>query len=174
LLSLWCALGRSTGWWLVWRDMIIACERPLRQAVDADGRLHHESAPALVCRDGWRVHAWHGVLVPDYVIERPDMISVQRIRRMQSEEIRRVMIERIGWDRYLRESGARSRHRRFNERDHQWEQLFHFEDGSQHVLVSDPSTGRKYGLGVPRDIENCEQAQRWMSHGLDRLAIHRS
>jgi hypothetical protein len=174
LLSLWCTLGRSTGWWLVWRDMIIACERPRRQAVDAEGRLHHESGPALLCRDGWPVYAWHGVLIPDYVFERPETISLDMIRRTDSEEIRQVMIERLGWERFLRASGANSRHRRFNERDHQWEQLYQLRDGSQQILVSDPSTGRKYALGVPREIENCEQAQRWMSHGLDRLAIHRS
>jgi hypothetical protein len=47
-------------------------------------------------------------------------------------------------------------------------------NGQQRFVCVDPSTGRRYALGVPREITNCEEAQRWMSHDLDRFAIHRS
>jgi hypothetical protein len=105
-LGWWLTLAQSCGWWQPYRGVVFVCERPARQAVDADGRLHHESGPALLCRDGWPVYAWHGVRVPAHVIEQPDTLTPEEIRAESNAEVRRVMIERMGWERWLQASGA--------------------------------------------------------------------
>ena len=111
LLSDWMTLSKSCGWWQPYEGAVFACERPERQDVDEQGRLHHESAAALLCRDGFGVHAWHGVRVPEYVIERPSEITVDKINAENNAEVRRVMIERFGQDHYLLESNAKQIHR---------------------------------------------------------------
>jgi len=136
-------------------------------------RLHCENGPACA-NEIENIYFWHGVMVPAYAVTQPSWITLAEIESEQNAEVRRVLIERFGWERYIRESGATRKHRRFNERDQQWEELYELKNGIRRFLVSDPSTGRRYALGVPREVSTCEQAQTYVSHGLDKLAIHRS
>jgi len=56
--------------------------------------------------DGERYHFWHGVRVPAHVIERPSKITAREIDEEKNAEVRRVMIERYGQAKYLKDSGA--------------------------------------------------------------------
>ena len=167
-------LSQMIGWWAPYRYIAIVQHGHSELHRDSDGRLHSESGMAVRYRDGFGVWAIHGVRVDEQVIMRPESQTIEQIHKESNEEVRRVRIERFGWERYLHESGARRINDRFNERDHQPESLYRLFDGTNRLAVSDPSTGRRYCLGVPAEIETCEQAQAWMSHGLDARAIHRS
>lgn len=129
---------------------------------------------AVKYRDGWGVYAWHGVRVPADIIERPETITPESVRKESDEEVRRVMIERFGWEKWLLAEQATVVNTRFSERDGQWERLYRLNDGTQRIVLTDPSTGRRYALGVPREVQTCEESQGYLSHGLDRFAIHRS
>ena len=101
-------IGRSAGWWWPFEQVAILTERPrgLAMARDEQGRLHHPTGPVVAYPDGWAVWAWHGVRVPRQVIERPDTITVNEIRTTGNLEVRRVLLERYGLDRYLRDADA--------------------------------------------------------------------
>ncbi len=86
------------------------CERPAIQLVDSSGRLHCENGPALLCRDGWPVHAVHGVRVPAWVVEQKEQISVAKIEAEQNAEVRRVMINFHGSARFVTDSGLKAIH----------------------------------------------------------------
>jgi hypothetical protein len=60
----------------------------------------------VVYPDGWAIYAVHGVRIPEYVIERPHEITVALIESETNAEIRRVMLERYGWSRYIHDCGA--------------------------------------------------------------------
>src|SRR5690606_683948 len=60
--------------------------------------------------DGWRIYAIHGVRVPGDIIETPGSITPGRITAEGNAEIRRVMMEIYGLDRYLRDIGAQPVH----------------------------------------------------------------
>jgi len=75
--------------------------------LDERGRLHSLTGPAVMYPDGWAIYAVHGVRVPREVVEEPHTLTVQRIRDESNVEVRRVMMERFGLERYLHESGAR-------------------------------------------------------------------
>ena len=140
---------------------------------DDQGRCHHSDGPAIVSSfHEW--YFWHGVEVPKKVILSPEAITAEEIDSEQNNETKRVMIERYpgGWDRFLRQRGKLIEKRR-NERDGQIEMLFSHKKEVMFV-VTDPSTGRRYALRVPVTIKTCEEAQLWLSHGLDSRAIHRS
>jgi hypothetical protein len=177
-LQWWFNLGRSCGWWAPYQKLVCCCERPLICRIDDRRVLHSEEGPAMKFRDGWSVCAVHGVRLPDehgeQIIMRPETQTIEQIEKEDNQEVKRIRIERFGWDNYIAICGAVPVDVRCNERDQQQEELFALKDGSKRVRVIDPSTGRRYVLGVPREINTCEQAQNWMSHGLDRLAIHRS
>jgi hypothetical protein len=72
-------------------------------ARDKDGRLHNADGPAVLYRDGFAVHAWHGTRVPPDLIE-PGW-SIERIFTEDNAEIRRCAIERLGWPEFITASG---------------------------------------------------------------------
>jgi hypothetical protein len=101
-------IGRSAGWWWPFERVVILTERPcaLDLARDEQGRLHHPTGPLVGYPDGWGIWAWHGVRVPRQVIEQPETITVDQIRGTRNLETRRVLLERYGLDRYLRDAEA--------------------------------------------------------------------
>jgi hypothetical protein len=72
--------------------------------LDDSRRLHSDSGPALLWRDGFSVHVWHGLVLSDdnaWIIAQPERINKASILAETNTEIRRVMCEVIGWDRAL-------------------------------------------------------------------------
>jgi hypothetical protein len=65
--------------------------------------LHNATGPALES-DIADLYFWHGVLVPAHVILNPIRISVAAIKGTTNAEVRRVLIERYGYERYLRDA----------------------------------------------------------------------
>jgi hypothetical protein len=53
----------------------------------------HDTGAALES-DVVNLYFWHGVMVPAFVIRRPDRITIADIDRQTNAEVRRVMIER--------------------------------------------------------------------------------
>jgi len=76
--------------------------------LDERQRLHSATGAAVEWRtpDGERYHFWHGVRVPGHVIEQPSKITAHEIEAEKNAEIRRVMVERYGQARYLKDSAA--------------------------------------------------------------------
>ena len=168
-----CASTESCGYWWGLDGYAIVTERP--KAINMrDGALHNDAGMAIEYRDGWGLYAIGGVVVDEQIVLRPETQSLAQIEGEANAEVRRVRIERFGWPCYLAESGAKVVGNRRNERDGQPETLYALKDKTKRFVCVDPSTGRMYALGVPADIKTCEQAQNWMSHNLDRFAIHRS
>lgn len=86
-------LTKSCGW-VWWHENVLSIsDRPSALHRDVDGHLHCEIGPSISYRDGWALYHWHGVLVPAYVIERPQEISVAGIDAEQNAEVRRVMVK---------------------------------------------------------------------------------
>src|SRR4029453_16755744 len=107
----WPDAGRPRGRLVVAvRAGVILTERPRALRRDAQGRLHHPEGPAITYADGFGVWAWHGVRVPRDVIEQPQALTVRRIHHEEDIEVRRVMLDRYGHDRYLRDTAAQRVH----------------------------------------------------------------
>jgi hypothetical protein len=63
--------------------------------------LHAERRPAVEWPDGTRVWYWHGVEIPNRIAERLDTLTAQEIARIPNQEMRRLVLERVGWERFL-------------------------------------------------------------------------
>lgn len=97
--------AEESGWWKPYDNCIIATRKPLRVAVEESGDLHHESEKALEYRDGWGLYRWRGISVPDWVITNPERITASTIDTEANIELRRVLLERFGFEAYLEEGG---------------------------------------------------------------------
>lgn len=93
------------------RGVLLETEAPERFIRDDRDRLHDAAQAAAEYTDGFAVHAWHGVRVPPDVILKPQTITVEQVEREPNAEVRRVLIERYGQERYIRDCGAQEIHR---------------------------------------------------------------
>ncbi len=99
-------IAAACGWWWPFKNLCILTERHSRLECDLRGRLHAPAGPAVVYPDGWSVYAWHGVGVAAATILHPEMITIAQIKREANAHVRRVLIERYGFGRYIMDAGA--------------------------------------------------------------------
>ena len=160
---------QSAGW-IWWHEQVCALsDRPVHLCRDARGRLHRADGMAIEYSDGWGLHAWHGVRVPAQVIEQPATLTSQQILSEPNAEIRRVMVERLGLDRFLVMAKAKVLHT-----DQDGRRVLHRIDWENDepivaVQVQCPTTGQTYFLRVPPQIDRCDKAVAW-TFGFERVA----
>jgi hypothetical protein len=86
----------------------VISERPVRFGADwprPDApRPHSATGPAIAWRDGWCIYAWRGIGVSRRLID--GEVTVADWHREPSAEIRRAMVERMGFDWLPREGAA--------------------------------------------------------------------
>jgi hypothetical protein len=99
-------VARHTGWWWANERVAVLTERPMTLARDNVGRLHRGEGAALEFPDGYGLWAWRGMPIPESLAADLPTLTARRIRGEENAEIRRVMLEHFGYDRYMREVGA--------------------------------------------------------------------
>jgi hypothetical protein len=108
---------------------------------------------------------WHGVPITERIAFAPETITVDEIIDERNVELRRVLLERMGYQTFL----ARSQAEIMDEDEDPGgrRQLLRMalpEDEDLVVLsVKDPSTARAYVLRVPPSMQNCHQAAAWIA-----------
>lgn len=79
----------------------VISDRPEVLTKDAQNRPHADNGPFCRWRDGFSMYSVHGTRVPAWVIESPELVTVADIDGESNEEVRRVMIERYGVEKYV-------------------------------------------------------------------------
>ena len=137
-------LARSAGPWWALDGLAIISERPLVLRRDDRGRPHAADGPAIAWADGLEAHAWHGVAVEPWVVTDPGRITVELIDEEPNVEVRRVLVERFGEERLVREGGAQLVHE--DETGRLWRRE-HKRDGPW----ASPRRARRHGRGPELD-----------------------
>ena len=156
----------------IWCDRAIyVLTKPREVHWGDDDTLSNESGPSYLSRDGL-FSMWHigGVQVDEQIVLSPETQTTEQIQKEDNAEVKRIRIERFGWQRYLEETNAAVRDKRNNEIEQTKEALFVCDD-IQVLVGACPSTGRVYSLEVPTEIETCEAAQSWLSSGRSKRVI---
>ncbi|MFH8484439.1 DUF6745 domain-containing protein [Streptomyces longisporoflavus] len=158
------AVARAAGWWWPYEREAIVCERPTELHRDEAGRLDRADGPALAFPDGFALYAWRGMPVPGEFLRELSALTPERIRAEENAELRRVMLEHYGYDRYLDESDAVPVHR--DETGVLWRIRL---DGDEDVVMvevvnSTPEpdgTSRTYWLRVPPATRTAKEGVAW-------------
>jgi hypothetical protein len=103
-------LAKACGWAVLFWNWAFVSAKPEYIRRDERGRLHCENGAAVRYPDGFSVFAIHGVRVPEKIAVSPKSITVPEIEFEDNAEVRRVMIQRYGPERYLMDSGAEQIH----------------------------------------------------------------
>jgi len=104
--SHWEQAAIHGGFRLMNPHFCMVCDFPEVLKTDSRNRPHCEDGPSHRWRDGWSLYHWHGLRVPAWIIEHPEQITVEKIDQEPNMEVRRVMVERFGLARYVKETGA--------------------------------------------------------------------
>lgn len=159
----------SGVWALYWTDDTLYWIAKPKVRVDVRRRLHREDGPALES-DIEPLYFIEGVLVTEQIVMHPETITSDDVEAEENAEAQRIMIERMGADRYMRESGATvidmdslalvgSAPRA----------LMQDKKGNRWLVGTDGSTARVYLMAVPRNSKTCAEAHCAIS-GLDSEA----
>lgn len=158
-------LALSSGWWLPHTNICWLTERHNKLSLDVFGRPHHESGPAIAFLDDWRIYCWHGVVVSEKIIERPHEITMEEIDNEPNTELKRIMIERFGAERYLQAAGME-----LVDNDPEFGTLYRKTVSPQDIIVmvrvinSTPEpdgTHKEYFLRVPPNMTKAREAVAW-------------
>ena len=108
---------------------------------------------------------WRGVIISDRIAFESDSMTGQDILNTENIELRRVLIERLGYEKFVQQVGGLIRDR---DRDAGGErQLVYipFEDDEALMVlkVICPSTGHTHVLRVPPYMQSCHQAAAWIA-----------
>src|SRR5262249_47757882 len=114
--------------------------------------------------DGFKIFAWHGAVVPEWIIREPEKISVSLITAELNAEVRRVMIERYGLEKFIKDSGATKVHQ--DALGVLWRKNLPGDEALVMVQVKNSTaepdgTYKHYFLRVPPDTRTVRAAVAW-------------
>ena len=164
-------IGKHISWWTPLGGVCLMVGHPSTIQRDEQGRLHSEDGPAIAWPN-WGFWAWHGVRVPQCVIENPGTITAEDILAESNVEVRWVKIQRMGWPRFLQESNAVTVHEDLEGTGHQRALLEVALPGSRtgkgrFLRFVDPAKGETGLLSVPPHLKTCREAAAW-TYGISR------
>ena len=162
-LWLLITLAHSSGPWIAHPGVALITDRPIHQHLDEHGRLHCWNDAALSWPDGSTFYRWHGIPVDRQLVLNPATLGPSLIQAEANVEVRRVMLDRYGLERFLADVQARQidagRYGRLYEA---WMQTgpFRYVEVENATLEPD-GTRKRYMLLVPTHFQTARAAVAW-------------
>ncbi|MEG4302026.1 leucine-rich repeat domain-containing protein [Microcoleus sp. D3_18a_C4] len=173
-------LFEECGLILPFDKICIICDRPLHLRFDSENRLHAEGESAIAFADGYSLYFHHGVKLPEeYGKVHPDLWQAEWLLSEENAELRRVLIERIGYDRIIQELAVTELDswQEYTLLSIEFDEDFDDEGNPQPVYLlkmTCPSTGFIHALRVPPDVRSSSRASltakeaiRWVNWDID-------
>lgn len=159
---------QAGAWYLVIHDHeFIILPFPSTMEVDDRNRLHSLTGPALTFLD-WSYYFIHGVQVSEQLVMRPEKITPKMIMNQFNVEVKRVMLDLYGLERFMIKSKAELVVlERFASRDYA---LYHLEMPGDESLTmikvtnatAEPDgTFKDYWIRVPPWMQTAIEAVAW-------------
>lgn len=104
-------LVKISGWCLFFTNSVFIVDRPTILSFDKERRRHSLTGPALAFNSKWfdPIYSIHGVTVDKSVVEKT--FTWEDIEKQSNAEVRRVMIELYGQEKYILDSGMKPLHK---------------------------------------------------------------
>lgn len=166
-LASYLKLAEQVEWVLPYGNTCWLAERPTVLCIDAAGRSHAASNPAIAYADGAKVYAWKGVEMPERAIVEPQSISIYEVARTRDPVVRRCLIDLMTPERFVALRGATCIAR--DEYGKLWRRSWRLDAwAAVEVTNGTPEpdgTFKQYFLQVPAHFQTPRQAVAW-TYGL--------
>jgi hypothetical protein len=163
------SLMSEGGYIFAFEKICLVSDRPIKHSIDSEERLHAEAEPAIEFSDGFfRKYVYHGVEIPEkYGRLHPHQWQAKWLLEEKNAEVRRLLIQEIGYDRICSELQA-------TQLDSEQEYtLLRIDDADVEPMyllkMTCPSTRFIHALRVPPNISSAREAIRWVNWGIDPL-----
>lgn len=157
-------LVANTSWFSFRKHLAIVLEHPAELHTNAADELHNSGGPAVRFADGWTAYALEGVVVPAEAIEDPESFDPRAALQHENLEVRRVLLQHLGWNRVIRGSGLTAQ----VEDDHGRLWRLPVADADPVLLLEvenatpEPDgSHRRYFVRVPPDMQTPREATAW-------------
>ena len=116
---------------------------------------------------------WRGVKINERIAFEPDSLTSKEVLAEPNTELRRVMIERMGYLKFAQEAGAKSLDQDTDPGGNRELLKIKMDEGEDIVGLTCfcPSTSRHYFLRVPPSVTTCHQAAAWLA-GFDDPTLY--
>jgi len=159
-------LFQHCGWIFPFEKICAVSDRPRHLRFDSQNRLHAEGEPAIEFADGWNFYYYHGVRLPEeYGQLHPNQWQSQWLLTEENAEVRRVLIQGIGYDRIIQELRAKQ--------IDSWQEyaLLQIDKADVEPIcllkMTCPSTGFIHALRVPPNLTSAREAIGWVNWDID-------
>ncbi len=117
---------------------------------------------------------WRSVIIDERIAFHPEQITTSEVLNERNAERRRVLLDRVGFERFLNEADAVELDRDTDPGGERRLLRVDLNDDEPLVCVSVfcPSTGRQYLIRVPPTMQTCHQAVAWTA-GFDDPDLYR-
>ncbi len=109
-LDHWMRLTTHATAYLFYENCCYVFLKPRTVSQDDSFRAHHPSKAAVEFVDNTALYFWHGIEVPDHLIKQPQKLFIRHIEAESNAELRRIMIEIYGLERFIKDSSAKQIH----------------------------------------------------------------
>ncbi|MBW3585638.1 MAG: hypothetical protein KY448_07240, partial [Cyanobacteria bacterium 0813] len=167
LYSAFKSLVENCGWIYPFEKKCFVCDRPRQVHFDSEYLLHAEGQPAVEFADKFSVYSYRGVRLPETIGQVPPQSwQASWLLTEQNAEVRRVLIQAIGYPRICHELPT-------IELD-TWQEytLLKFENNIDAepiylLKMTCPSTGHLHALRVLPEVRSAKEAINWVNWGID-------
>jgi len=173
-------INSECGWVYFFENACIVCDRPRILKFDAENRLHAEGEPAIQFADGYSLYSYHGVTLPEqYGKVHPHQWQSEWLLTEDNVELRRVLIQGIGYDRICQELEA-SELDTWQEytllkidadidayEPPDWDRDAPPREPIYLLKMTCPSTGHIHALRVPPAMTTARDAIKWVNWDID-------
>ena len=164
------SLVSNCGWIFPFEKTCIVCARPIKLSFDSELLLHAEGEYAILYADGYSLYFNHGVVLPrKYGQRHPNQWQAEWILEEENAELKRTLIQGIGYDRICQELEARELDSWQEYTLLRIDKIIDDVDKQPIYLLkmTCPSTGFIHALRVPPELQSARQAIRWVNWGID-------
>jgi hypothetical protein len=152
-------LCKKIGWIWYFNDICFISDRP-SEIYKKGIVLHHETKPAILFRDGYKVWCLNGINVDRKIVETPaEELDPKILLKETNAEIRREIVRKIGIERVCMKLNALS----VEKKDEYELLLLDMGDGRArpYLKMLNPSIHTYHLEGIPPEILTIEQALNW-------------
>ena len=151
-------LGEMTGFRFMHEKFCIVSEKPIKLTIDDQNRPHCDDGPYCEWKDGSKLYCINGVRVPMWLVEKPRLLTIDKIQKQENVEVQRIMIERYGVSKYLVDIDAKLLDMDSLTLEGSAPRcLMEDKFGNRYLVGTDGSTKRVYHMRV-ENVETCVDA----------------
>ncbi|AFZ07936.1 hypothetical protein Osc7112_3572 [Oscillatoria nigro-viridis PCC 7112] len=182
LYSAFKSLVENCGWIYPFEKKCFVCDRPIQLHFDREYLLHAEGQPAVEFADKFSVYSYRGVRLPEIIGQvPPHSWQASWLLTEQNAEVRRVLIQAIGYRRICQELPATELDKWVATGGYPYQEytLLKIENNIDiepiYLLkMTCPSTGQVHVLRVPPKVRSSSRASltakeaiSWVNWGID-------